>query len=78
LLRAAHTAVATVAATNEYSVPGVDGFTNQPWMLEAKYLSGLSSTATQVFRRFVELYGPYIEADVQETNDMALEQQPKL
>ena len=47
-------------------------------MLEAKYLSGISSTAAQVFRRFVELYGPSIEAEVQETNDMALEQQPKL
>ena len=74
------------------SVPGVDGFTNQPWMLDPKYLKGLSSSATDIFRRFVELYGPYIveaqalaladaEAEVEESppeDGALLRQQPKL
>ena len=42
--------------------PGVDGFTNQPWMLDPAYLAGLSPHATAVFDRFTGLYGPYIEA----------------
>ena len=60
------------------TVPGVDGFTNQPWMLNPAYLDGLSPTATQVFRRFVELYGPYIEAEVEETKGKNSEQTAKL
>ena len=42
--------------------PGVDGFTNQPWMLDKTYLEGLSPHATDVFNRFLGVYGPHIEA----------------
>ena len=46
--------------------PGVDGFTNQPWMLDPAYLEGLSAPVKAVFNRFLELYGPYIEAALEE------------
>jgi hypothetical protein len=48
--------------------PGVDSFTNQPWMLEPSYLSGLSPEASAVFERFIKLYGPYIEAAMVEAD----------
>ena len=55
----------------------LDGFTNQPWMLDPN-LRGLSPTATQIFRRSVVLYGPYIEAEAQKARVKALEQKQKL
>eukprot|EP01052_Picozoa_sp_SAG31_P029136 SAG31_NODE_2873_length_4972_cov_3.088241_5_plen_349_part_00 len=38
----------------------LDGFTDQPWMLEPEYTTGLTTSAKRVFAKFVSIYGPHI------------------